>query len=159
MKRITILILSAFLFIAAVPVSGEATATAAGDTFYSSYTSEELLALWTQVSDLLRADGAYPYVELEKGDTGYEVAALQTRLTELGYYQKEIVDNFGNGTYSAMRAFEKDYGLTVDGVASVSDQQLLFGGTVSAGTAASSSTGGTDSNARDAVSGATSNKP
>ena len=36
---------------------------------------------------------------------------------ELGYYQKKVVDNFGSGTYNALRAFEKANSLTVDGVA------------------------------------------
>lgn len=89
-------------------------------------TPEELLQQWYTIGELLRENGNYPYVALSKGDSGYEVVALQTRLTELGYYQKEIVDVFGNGTYSAMRAFEKANGLSVNGVASVEDQQVLF---------------------------------
>ena len=68
---------------------------------------------------LLLINGSYPFSELEKGDTGYEVTALQTQLAALGYYQKEIVDNFGNGTYNAMRSFETEYSLDVNGVASV----------------------------------------
>lgn len=156
MKRIFILLFTTVLLFTAAPALGEA---ASVDAFYANYTSEELLVLWNQIADLLRADGSYPYVELEKGDTGYEVTALQTRLAELGYYEKEIVDNFGNGTYNAMRAFEKDYGLQVNGVASVSDQQLLFSTAVSAVTTVSSSNGNSSSSSTDATSGATSNKP
>ena len=91
-----------------------------------SYTPEALLELWYQIGDLLRADGSYPFFQLEKGNTGYEVIALQTRLFELGYYEKEVVDYYGNGTYNALRAFEKAFGLTADGIASAEDQQALY---------------------------------
>lgn len=133
-----------------VPAGKTAVAEATGDT------PEEMLQQWYQLGELLRENGNYPYVELGKGDTGYEVTALQTRLTELGYYHKEIVDNFGSGTYSAMRAFEKANGLTVDGKASVADQQLLFSAAAAAYTATSSSGG--SNRKSDATSGATSKK-
>lgn len=89
-------------------------------------TSEQWLQLWYQASSALRETGDYPYVVLRKGDLGYEVRNLQTRLAELGYYNKSIADNFGAGTYSALRLFEKANHLRVDGVASVSDQKMLF---------------------------------
>lgn len=90
------------------------------------YTPEELLMLWYQVGAMLRENGTYPYVELRKNDTGYEVMALQTRLRELNYYDKEVVPTFGGGTEAAMRHFEKINQLKVNGWASVEDQQLLF---------------------------------
>jgi peptidoglycan hydrolase-like protein with peptidoglycan-binding domain len=92
----------------------------------SGYTPEELLAVWNQVGAMLRENGTYPYVELRNGDTGYEVMALQTRLKELGYYDKEVVPTFGGGTGTAMRLFEKVNNIKVNGWASVEDQQLLF---------------------------------
>lgn len=92
----------------------------------SGQTPEELLALWYQVGALLRESGSYPYVELRIGDSGYEVLALQTRLKELNYYEKEVVPIFGGGTEGALRHFERVNGLKVNGWASVEDQQLLF---------------------------------
>ena len=90
------------------------------------YTPEELLQLWYQAGAMLRENGLYPYVELRKGDSGYEVLALQERLKAMDYYDKEIVPVFGGGTEGAMRRFERVNKLRVNGWASVEDQQLLF---------------------------------
>lgn len=124
--KIILAALLLFSFLPAVGFAQSATGSTAADTFISSYTSDELLQIWQQLGVLLRINGAYPFSELERGDIGYEVTALQTQLSALGYYQKTIVDNFGNGTYNALREFEKDNGLKVNGVASVQDQQLIY---------------------------------
>lgn len=127
-KRITA-VLTLLLLLSLMPVAGMAeTATdiEAAQALLNDYTADELLQLWTDIGQALRLNGSYPYAELEKGDTGYEVLRLQTQLAALGYYQKTIVDEFGNGTYNAMRAFEKENGLSVNGVASAADQQLLY---------------------------------
>ena len=130
MKRIAILILSALLLFSALPGTGTAASITYNvpdsDALSANYTPQELSQLWTQIKTMLLINGSYPFSELEKGDTGYEVTALQTQLAALGYYQKEIVDNFGNGTYNAMRSFETEYSLDVNGVASAADQQLLY---------------------------------
>ena len=129
----------------------------------ATYTPDELLQQWYQIGAMLREYGNYPFTELRKGDKGYEVQALQTRLAELGYYTKKVVDNFGTGTYTAMRLFEKANQLTVDGIASVSDQQALYSTTAVAYSSKSSTSSGTTSNktgnrnSSDATSGATSN--
>jgi hypothetical protein len=162
MKRIAALMLSAMLLLCAVPAIGEATsATEPPQTDasqYASYTPEELLQQWYDIGSLLRANGLYPFVDLEKGDAGFEVQALQARLKELGYYTKEVVDSYGPGTYNAMRSFEKANGLKVNGKASAADQKVLFGSAAVAYVkkSASSSTPG---NLSDAVSGATSSTP
>ncbi len=91
-----------------------------------TYSPEQWLQLWYQIGDMLRAEGNYPFVELRKGDVGSEVRALQTRLADLGYYTKRVVDEFGAGTYTAMRLFERANGLSVNGIASVRDQKLLY---------------------------------
>lgn len=154
MKRlITLLLVLMFLSMPLMALGEAATTTGA--------TPEELLQQWYAIGELLRENGNYPYVELSKGDTGYEVVALQTRLTELGYYQKEIVDVYGNGTYNAMRAFEKANGLSVNGDASVEDQQLLYSDAAVAYTEkkSTSSSGRNDApssaNSSDATSSAT----
>ncbi len=157
-RSVAVILLVAALALSA-PALAEATAPA-GDAANpaAAYTPEELLQQWYQLGDLLRENGNYPYVALGKGDTGYEVTALQTRLAELGYYQKEIVSQYGNGTYTAMRAFEKANGLTADGEASVADQQLLFSSAAAAYSARSTAPSG-GGNGGDATSGATSNRP
>ncbi len=50
----------------------------------------------------------------QKGDA---VAELQRALKQLGYYSKEVDGQYGTGTRTAVRAFQKANGLTVDGVA------------------------------------------
>ena len=50
------------------------------------------------------------------GSTGSAVKQVQTLLKQLGFYSGSIDGNFGSGTYKAVVAFQKKYGLTVDGV-------------------------------------------
>ncbi len=50
----------------------------------------------------------------QKGD---DVADLQRALKQLGYYSKEVDGQFGTGTRTAVRAFQRANGLSVDGVA------------------------------------------
>ena len=54
---------------------------------------------------------------LRMGDSGSAVKDLQTKLKKLGYYSGTIDSTFGSGTYAAVRAFQKKYNLTADGVA------------------------------------------
>ncbi len=54
---------------------------------------------------------------LRMGDSGSAVKDLQTKLKKLGYYNGTIDSTFGSGTYAAVRAFQKKYNLTADGVA------------------------------------------
>jgi peptidoglycan hydrolase-like protein with peptidoglycan-binding domain len=126
MKRILTLLLLTLMVALPFPVLAESTPAASSIADTATATPEALLQQWTQLGDQLRLNGNYPFTSLEKGDLGYEVRALQTRLQELGYYQKEIVDQYGSGTYNAMRQFEKANKLKTDGAASVEDQQALF---------------------------------
>lgn len=54
---------------------------------------------------------------LEKGDTGSEVTTMQKRLIKVGYScgAAGADGDFGSDTDSALRKFQKDNGLTVDG--------------------------------------------
>ena len=54
---------------------------------------------------------------LRMGDSGSAVKDLQTKLKKLGYYDGTVDSTFGSGTYAAVRAFQKKYNLTADGVA------------------------------------------
>ena len=54
---------------------------------------------------------------LRMGDSGSAVKDLQTKLKKLGYYDGTVDSTFGSGTYTAVRAFQKKYNLTADGVA------------------------------------------
>ena len=54
---------------------------------------------------------------LKKGDSGDSVKALQRRLKELGYYTGSVDGDFGENTEKAVKAFQQNNGLTVDGKA------------------------------------------
>jgi len=65
---------------------------------------------------------------LKYGDKGADVKTLQTALRSLGYYSGSLEGNFGNGTRSAVRAFERRNGLPVDGIADLVMQAALYSG-------------------------------
>ncbi len=54
-----------------------------------------------------------------------QIVVLQTALKKLGYYKKTIDGKFGSGTYDAVRKFQKDENLKVDGVAGETTLALL----------------------------------
>ena len=73
---------------------------------------------------LKKLDSAYKNANSDKdddsprmGDSGSAVKDLQTKLKKLGYYDGTVDSTFGSGTYVAVRAFQKKYNLTADGVA------------------------------------------
>ena len=51
------------------------------------------------------------------GSTGEEVRQIQTKLKNAGYYTGAVDGIFGSRTREAVRAFQRDCGLTVDGIA------------------------------------------
>ncbi|MBU3183055.1 peptidoglycan-binding domain-containing protein [Clostridium psychrophilum] len=55
-------------------------------------------------------------VLLKIGSTGADVKKLQTSLVKLGFNSEPIDGVFGPKTDAAVRAFQKDYGLVVDGI-------------------------------------------
>ena len=63
---------------------------------------------------------------LEQGDSGDAVKALQKRLIELGYMNGTADGDFGSATKAAVKLFQKQAGLTVDGVAGLGTQSALF---------------------------------
>ena len=60
----------------------------------------------------------FDYPTLKKGNKGEYVKLLQTKLMEHGYSLPRYGadGDFGNETLSAVKAFQKDHGLTADGV-------------------------------------------
>jgi len=53
---------------------------------------------------------------LERGSSGDDVIELQARLQWLGYYKGKIDGIFGYGTYWALRNFQQQWGLDIDGI-------------------------------------------
>ncbi|HET7629240.1 MAG TPA: spore cortex-lytic enzyme [Bacillales bacterium] len=62
---------------------------------------------------------------IQKGATGLNVVELQARLQYIGYYKGQIDGIFGWGTYWALRNFQQNYGLKVDGLAGLKTRQKL----------------------------------
>lgn len=54
--------------------------------------------------------------DLGQGDHGEDVEQLQRLLSDLGYYASEPDGRFRAGTYWAVRAWQRDLGVTLDGV-------------------------------------------
>lgn len=60
------------------------------------------------------------------GSKGPEVERIQMRLKELGHYRGPVDGDFGGGTESAVKTFQKTTGLTVDGVVGPQTWKGLF---------------------------------
>ena len=67
------------------------------------------------------------YTTLEIGMEGDAVRTLQKRLKELGYYSGSADGRYGEGTASAVMAFQLRNSLTVDGKAGPATQRVLYG--------------------------------
>lgn len=87
----------------------------------------------------------YPsvYALSKYGSSGEEVRQIQTKLKNWGYYNGSVDGIYGSKTYSAVKAFQKKNGLTVDGIAGPKTLSAL--GINSSG-AGNSSTGSNKSN-------------
>lgn len=76
------------------------------------------------------ASAALAYETLQPGSNGQEVLDARMRLYELGYFKKQPTQTeYTENMKKYVRQFEKDYGLTEDGILSPADQEVLFGGT------------------------------
>ena len=58
---------------------------------------------------------ATPTGVLKLGSQGQEVRTVQKKLKELGFYKGTVDGDFGEATEKAVKEFQKQYGLTVDG--------------------------------------------
>lgn len=90
-------------------------ALAEGEVFLQGEESFDAILEW---------DVYYP--PLIYGDEEESVKALQTRLTELGYYNGKISGVFKEGTQTAVKEFQQDYSLDVTGEADSDTQALIF---------------------------------
>lgn len=62
---------------------------------------------------------------IQRGSVGDDVIELQSRLKYIGFYKGEIDGVFGWGTYWALRNFQSEFGLPVDGLAGLKTRQKL----------------------------------
>ncbi len=92
-----------------------------------------------QTQDALYAYGAQPkyvtvdsaqqsdsYPLLKQGAAGVEVRKLQGRLAELGYYAGGVDGIYGETTVTAVKAFQRNNGLSGDGQAGEQTQKRLY---------------------------------
>ena len=92
-----------------------------------------------QTQDMLYSGAALPkyvtvesaqqqeeYLLLKKGYSGLEVRKLQGRLAELGYYAGGVDGIYGETTVDAVKAFQRNNGLSGDGQAGVQTQTKLY---------------------------------
>lgn len=63
---------------------------------------------------------------LQVNSVGVEVRQMQQRLFELGYYAGAVDGQFGGGTRTAVEAFQRQHGLTADGIAGEETLALLY---------------------------------
>lgn len=76
------------------------------------------------------------------GDKGAAVKAVQKKLKSLGYYTGSIDGDYGNGTKSAVKAFQKRNGLTANGVANSKTISKLNSSSAKKASSSSGSGGG-----------------
>lgn len=63
---------------------------------------------------------------MQNGSSGIDVVRLQRRLNGLEYYYSSLDGQYGNGTESAVRSFQKRHGLTQSGIADQETLSVLF---------------------------------
>ena len=112
-------------------------------------TAKKLLSLLLALTVVLSSAGAglalyralyggeSVYALSRLGSTGGEVKRIQTKLKDLGYYKGYVDGIYGNQTKNAVLAFQRNCGITADGIAG--PQTLLYLGL---GGSSSSSSGG-----------------
>lgn len=115
--------------------SGECTRT---DTYTYAYygtervrTEEGLAEHRERMNQLIEEAQKEPektYATLKPGSNGQEVLDARMKLYELGYFKKKPTQTeYTDSMADYVKKFEKDHGLTQDGVLSPEDQEALFG--------------------------------
>ena len=66
------------------------------------------------------------YATLKQGSNGEAVKQLQQRLIELGYLSGSADGDYGSATTDAVKTFQKQAGLTADGIAGANTQKALY---------------------------------
>lgn len=90
---------------------------------------EELLALQERIDLVLSEKGYCVYTDISHGDKGDNVVRLQEKLKEFGYYSGKINGKYDTVTEKAVKLFQKNNGLTVNGTATQDFQVFLFSST------------------------------
>ena len=89
------------------------------DEFFSVQTTSEPLYAPTPMAFTFSKTVKY-------GDSGDRVRAIQSRLSELGFYTAKVSGGYYKVTKAAVKAFQTHNGLNADGIAGRETQELLF---------------------------------
>ena len=107
----------------------------AGKATYAALYSQNVLSkgatptpVVTETPDPEKEEETETWPKLQKDSAGNDVAQLQEALIELGYLNGSADGTYGDKTVSAVKAFQKANGLTVDGTAGEKTQKVLFSG-------------------------------
>ncbi len=76
-----------------------------------------IFTVLTFVSYVQKEETGAVYTLSKIGSRGNEVRQIQKKLKELGYYKGSVDGIYGTGTQKAVRSFQKNCGITADGVA------------------------------------------
>ena len=82
---------------------------------------------------------------LREGDESDAVKSMQKLLIAAGYLKTDATGFFGTATAAAVRAFQKDHGLTADGIVGASTMALLNKSSQNTGSSSDSSSSGSSS--------------
>ncbi|MGG3470807.1 spore cortex-lytic enzyme [Neobacillus pocheonensis] len=86
-----------------------------------------LISVFILPLSFVKTDEAQAFTRqvIQKGAVGEDVIELQARLQYIGYYHGKIDGVFGWSTYWALRNFQYEYGLPIDGLAGTSTKNKL----------------------------------
>ena len=84
-----------------------------------------ILLSFAPIQPMALAEGD-DYIVLKEGDEGDDVINLQSRLMDLGYYNYKKTNYFGGFTKKALAAFQKENGLSSDGVLGQKTFDVLY---------------------------------
>ncbi|NJK38785.1 MAG: peptidoglycan-binding protein [Oscillatoriales cyanobacterium RM1_1_9] len=103
-------------------IVGPRTAAAMGLSYYKPVSHHKPHYSYKKAShSKCHCGGSY----LSKGDRGYSVAKLQNRLADYGYFYANSTGYYGSITKNAVKNFQDDYGLSVDGIAGPSTLRAM----------------------------------
>lgn len=89
-------------------------------------TNAEFAAMWSGRAYLFYRTRATTQRILSLGKQGVEVRSLQLRLGELGYFGAEPSGVFDEATAEAVRRFQRDHDLQIDGAAGTATKAVLY---------------------------------
>ncbi|TFJ93796.1 spore cortex-lytic enzyme [Lentibacillus salicampi] len=84
-----------------------------------------LIAIGLQTTHSAKPAFAFTEQVIQQGAAGEDVIELQARLQYLGYYNGDIDGVFGWGTYWALRNFQYEFGMEIDGLAGAETKEKL----------------------------------